>query len=220
MRSFILAISLALTSSAALAADLPLPVKAPSLFGAPCVVSPLSCTGFYTGVFLDGVATNLDIIGSGIGNSVFASGAIPGVTVGWQYALGSLYFAAEAGIGDQISTSANIGGVSGNQNGLFGYQEVQAGLALAGLLDTAGAVAPAVPSALTGRVIAPFGIIGIAERPFGNGLIGGAGIKFDFTTHVIGAIKYEYVNYSGGVTVNNAKFTNENLVALQVLYKF
>lgn len=218
MKKIILALSLLIAGFSAANAQI---VTKSAVVSSACVVSPLSCTGFYVGAGLGGVATNFDLVGSGISNSVFAGGAIPFFNAGWQYAAGSMYFAVEAGIGDQFSTNASVNGVSGNQNGVFGFQEVQAGLSLAGLLDITTTPIVSVPTALSNRVIAPYLHLGIAERPWGNGVESGAGVKFDLTSHVMLDIKYTYVDYTGGAANNGpAHFNAENIVSIGAEYKF
>ena len=224
MRNFLVGLlGLALVAFAAPAAHAqtaPIVTKSGPNYG-PCTVSPLSCTGFYVGAGLGGIATNFDLVGSGISNSVFAGGALPFINVGWQYAYGSIYFAIDAGVGDQFSTSVNVNGVSGNQNGVYGYQEVQAGLSLAGLLDVTTTPLVSVPSVLSNRVIAPYLHLGIAERPWGNGVESGAGVKIDLTSHVLLDIKYTYVDYTGGAANNGpAHFNAENIVSIGAAYKF
>lgn len=217
MKKALLALLL-LSPGGAMAADLAIPTKSVA-WGSPCVVSPLSCTGFYAGAFIGGVATNIDIIGGGLNNSLFAGGEIPGVNVGWQYASGNYYFAVEAGIGDQFSTGGTVNGVTGNQNGFFGYQDVQAGLALAGLLGTQTPVP--IPTGLASQVIAPYVSLGIVERPWGEGASAGAGVKIDLTQHMMLDLKYRYINYNGAAQNNgNAQFQSENVITIGAEYKF
>jgi opacity protein-like surface antigen len=217
MRKLFLAAATALFTTSAFAADLPIPMKYGATLGSPCTVSPLSCTGFYGGAWLGGVATSIDVLGSGISNSLFASGAVPGINGGWQYATGTYYFALEVGVGDQFSTTAQVNGSGGNQNGVLGYQEIQAGLSLAGLI---GPQTP-VPTNFPFPVIAPYVSIGVAERSWGDGTVAGAGVKYDLTPHIMLDVKYRYINYSGAAQSNgNARFTNENIVSIGAEYKF
>jgi opacity protein-like surface antigen len=220
MRKYLIAATLVVCASPAFSQTSPIVTKAPAYtFGSPCTVSPLSCTGFYAGAFIGGVATNIDVLGSGLNNSIFAGGEVPAFNVGWQYAVNNYYFAIEAGAGYQFSTIATVGAAQGNQNGILGYQEVQAGLGLAGLLGTQTPVP--IPSGLASQVIAPYVALGIVERPWGQGMEAGAGVKIDLTQHMLLDLRYRYITYNGAAANNgNAQFNGENIVSIGAEYKF
>jgi opacity protein-like surface antigen len=204
----------------AFAADLTLPVRAPAIAlpdpGSAC--TPTSCSGFYVGGQLAGVGSNADIIGNGVNGSVFAGGGIPMATVGYQYASGNWFFGAEGAVGWQVSTKANIGGVTGNENGFISYQIGKVGGNLAGLFGNSAAPI-AIPPKLANALISPYVLLGAVERPFASGWASGAGATFDIGPHTFVDIKYMYVNY--GPSSNGAfNMKSENLLTAGVNYKF
>jgi len=181
----------------------------------PC--TPTSCTGAYVGGFLAGNGTNADIIGSGLSGSVFAGGGIPGMVAGYQFANGSYFLAAEAGIGWQINVGSTINGVNTSETGYMAYEGIKVGGQLAGILGTQASTT--IPTVLTARLISPYVIVGAVERPFANGWMTGAGATFDLTPTLFLDIGYKYINY-GATTAGALQFSSENLVTVGLDYKF
>jgi len=204
-----------LISAPVMAADLAL--KAPSFTATgPC--TPTSCTGLYVGGNLSGNGTNADIIGSGLSGSVFAGGGIPGVTGGYQFANGTYFAAAEAGIGWQINVGTAVNGVPDNETGYFAYEIAKVGGQISGLLGTQASAT--IPSALVSRLISPYVLVGAVERPFANGWATGAGATFDLSPTLFLDLRYMYVNYGAGASTGGLTFNNENLVTVGLDYKF
>src|SRR5262249_29833108 len=73
----------------ALAADMP--AKAAAAQPAQPSCTPQVCSGFYIGGNLIGVGSNIDVLGSGINNSVFAGGAMLGANLGYQFWNGRMF---------------------------------------------------------------------------------------------------------------------------------
>jgi opacity protein-like surface antigen len=210
-------LALMLLATPAWATDMP--VKVAPVAGVPDPCTTSQCTGWYVGGGFAGNGTNADILGNGISGSVFAAGAIPFVNGGWQYWNGKLFLAAEVGVGDQL----NIGGLTGNETGVLGYQEVQFGGTLSGILGTNSAPVT-VPTVLSADLISLYVAMGVIERSFANGWETGAGAKFAIAPHLFLDIGYRYANY--GVAAQaispalTATYNNENLVRISVNYKF
>lgn len=204
----------------AFAADLPVaaPVD-PNANGLnPCL--PISCSGFYVGGNLIGVATNANIIGNGVNGSVAAGGQSIGGQGGYQFANGSWFWAAEVSADYTVNGNPNVTGGSPPKY-LFG-EHVKIGTSLANLL---GLVMPAtgtpnVPSALASKVISPYLLFGAAQRSWGTGWQSGAGVEFALTKNWFADVRYSYINY-GNATISPTQSSNaENLVTVAVNYKF
>ena len=118
MRKILLATTILALATSAQAADMV--TKAAPLAAAtasPC--TPTQCTGAYAGL--------------AVGNGIFAGDA------GYQFSNETAFLGAEAGIGAQLYTDANL---VANENGLFSYQILKAGGSLSGLTGAT----PAAPS--------------------------------------------------------------------------
>lgn len=215
---------LAMLSSAALAADLP--VKAvPFVASSPCQVAtastPLSCSGWYLGGGLAGQGSNADIIGSGIVGSVFAAGITPTFDAGYQYIQGNWLFGAELDIGYSVGTNATINGIGNGFNGFRIGEVFKAGGNLAALLGTQTPIT--VPASLSNSVLAPYVHVGTTQwqlpGAWANGISSGAGIEGDIGPHLFWDLRYTYTNFSaaraGGLLIND-----DNSVLGMINYKF
>lgn len=180
--------------------------------------TPTSCSGPYLGGSLGGAGSNLDVIGSGLNNSVFAGGGLPMVQGGYQFANGTWFFAGEAGGGYQVSTKATVGGVTGGENGFLFYEIVKVGGNLSSLLGNQSSPIT-VPASLTSALISGYFLTGAVERQFASGWATGAGAVVAISPHSFIDIKYMYVNY--GPSSNGAvNFNSENLLIAGFNYKF
>jgi hypothetical protein len=191
---------------------------------APCQVAtattPLSCSGFYAGVGIGGVGSNVDIIGNGINGSVFAGGATPVIDFGYQYVQGNWMFGAEAIVGYQTATSSTLNGVGGNVNGVRTFELVKAGGNLGALLGTQAPIT--IPPQLANALIMPYVTIGAAQHQlagaWANGLASGAGAGFDIGPRAWIDLKYLFTNYNSA-TSGALKLPNDNLVLVSFNYK-
>jgi opacity protein-like surface antigen len=217
MKKLLLASAAALLATSALAADLPPQITkaSPVLAGSAC--TPVACSGFYAGGTFGGVGTNLDIIGSGVNNSLFAGGGITALDVGYQYANAQMILGLEASVGYQFQTSASVNGVSGNASGLFAYQIGKLGGNISALFG--GQPPVTIPPQLAATQIGLYALVGAVERQFANGWATGAGAMFDIGPHSFVDLKYMHVQY-GPSTHGQAQLSNENLVLVGLNYKW
>lgn len=128
------------------AADLPTkaPVAAPS-----CTIS--QCSGWYAGVALAGVMTNVDVIGQGVNNSILAGGAIGDLHAGYQIWNGTFFAAIEGAVGMKSAPQGS------DQNGeAFGMVLGKFGLAFAGILGNP--TAPSTPTQSPFSITLPAGL--------------------------------------------------------------
>lgn len=200
---------------AAHAADMPMLKAAPA---APsCTVT--SCSGWYIGAHLDGMGTNADILGSGLGGSIFADGGALGVQGGYQLWNGNFFAAIEVGGSYYIPASGQPIGISSR---FTGTEFVKLGYGLSGLF---GAAAPTpsqgpVPvfNTLQANLISPYILFGGDTRSWGTGWAGGAGAEY-----TLGGgynLFAEYFHASFNKTTDGAVVNADNVVRLGVNRKF
>ena len=195
MRKLLLATVFVAAATAVQAADMvtkAAPLAAAASTSSPC--TPMQCTGAYAGL--------------AVGNGIFAGDA------GYQFWNGTAFLGAEAGIGAQLYTDANL---VANENGLFSYQILKAGGSLSGLTGATPAAPSGTPS-LTANVIAPYAFAGAVERQIGpsiaSGWAIGGGVEYAISSHLFADVKYFYNSYS------NTSITNESLILAGANYKF
>jgi opacity protein-like surface antigen len=144
-----------------------------------------SCSGFYAGFNIQGIGSNLDILGSGINNSVFAGGGFIGGTAGYQFWNGQFFLAGEVNGGINV----NPGGVAGavGSHSLEGNVLLKAGVGLSNLIGIGqpGTVGAGTPSqginlaVIPGTALmSPYAVIGDSFKQGGNGWTMGAGTMF------------------------------------------
>lgn len=183
----------------------------------PC--TPVSCTGPYGGVQIGGNGTNLDIIGSGLNNSVFAGGAVAGVKAGYQYTDTKWILGAEASVNYQFQSNATVNGVSGNTSGMFSYEVVKIGGNVSGLLGNSAPIT--VPPSLANSQIGLYGLAGPCQRQFKtSGWCSGGGGEFDISTHIFVNIDYIHAQYGAGTLNGLAAVSSEDRVMTGLNYKF
>ena len=211
----------------AFAANLPLPaLEAPAVSS--CTLT--SCSGFYVGGNVVGAGSNMDILGSGISNSVFAGGGAIGMTAGGQLWNGK-FFAGFEGFADyDVATNLQVTPGMGNQNRyLFGVI-AKAGIGLNGLFGGV-ATAPAtpgqspipisIPASIASALLSPYVAIGEVWRPWGAGWATGAGADFILSQNWNLDLKYLHATYNGGAIVNPGQAQKtDNLIFVGLNYKF
>lgn len=206
------------------AAELAVP-KIPRLVNvprAPCTM--LTCSGWYAGVSIIGVGSNVDILGSGIRNSVFADGAALGLVGGYQVWEGNYFFAAEIGGAYQAAGNPVLAGR--DRPRWITWQLVKFGGLLSGLFSgdqTTPTQTPdpiTIPQKLAASLLSPYVQLGFVERPWGAGWATGAGAEFIIAPGWNADLSYLYVEYDGAAVNPAQHFNNENLIKLSVIRKF
>lgn len=221
--------ALVLLATPAFAADVnPLAniVKAP--VAAPCTTT--GCAGFYVGLDVTGIGTNLDVIGSGVNGSLNANGTLLGGHVGYQTWNDRWFGAVEAGCSYDVAQNVSaIGGT--NSNRFLCTEVVKGGGLLQQLLGTQfGSVSTAapsqgplpftVPAALSGALITPFVTVGAAQRYQKNGFVAGAGAQFLLSANWNVGLEYMHINYNKGQVATGQVLDTENLIRLSLNYHF
>lgn len=191
----------------------------------PCAVgttaTPTSCSGWYVGAGIAGNGTNANIIGNGINGSVFAAGAMPFASGGYQYVQGNWTFGVDLKGGYQTSTQATVNGVGSNANGARFIEMFRAGGNVAALMGTQTPIS--VPPMLANSLLTLYAEVGSAQRQlvgsWANGVASGAGALFDVGPHSFLDLEYVNIQYNGAQTVGQT-LGSENLLLLSYKYKF
>jgi hypothetical protein len=104
MKKLLLAACATFVSLTAQAADLSTkaPVAAPIAY-----CTPQNCSGLYGGFGFVGTGTNLDIIGGGLNQSIFAAGGTIKVQGGYQLWSGNWFAAIDLSLGGEFTTTNN-----------------------------------------------------------------------------------------------------------------
>jgi hypothetical protein len=176
---------------AAHAADVPpLPTKAPQYRYAvpkPKLTPPgcttNQCSVWFLGAGIYGAGGNMDIIGQGLSNSIFADGAAVGLDVGGQYWMNGIFLGAENILGYAFGPSSSVNAASANVTGGLDIAWFEAGGSLGDLFGS-GATPVAVNNALISDLISPYFGTGPAVA-FGGSSLGsktfwteGAGLRY------------------------------------------
>jgi hypothetical protein len=151
----------------AFAADMA--VKAPPIIPTPVVCTTNQCTTLFGGVTLLGMGSNIDIIGQGISNSVFADGGMVAATVGGMYWNNGIFLGAENMTGWAFGSPASVNGTGVTIQGGLDIFWMEAG-GLLSLFGNGGSPV-AVNSALASDLISLYCGTGPAQ-PFGNSSLG------------------------------------------------
>lgn len=227
MKKALVALAL-LVPLGAQAADLPVlpPLKAPLLPSTLCTTT--SCSGFYVGVDLTGMGSNLDILGSGLNGSVFAGGMMIGGHAGYQLWNGAYFAAVEAGCAYDMMQNLNaIGGTPNNR--FLCMEKVKAGAQLAGLfgvgtgaqaVPSQGPIPINIPALLQNSLMSPFVVLGAAERYSRTGMVTGAGASFVLSSNISTTFEYNHINYNKGNVTPVATLNTEDLVRASIDYHF
>jgi opacity protein-like surface antigen len=201
-----------------MAADLTLRTKAPAYTPPVCTAGAAmtttmaavlpSCSGFYGGFSLQGLGSNLDILGSGINNSVFAGGGIVGGVAGYQFWNGQFFFAGEANLGLDVQTNG-VNSAAGFKNwdaGIF----AKAGIGLSNLIGIGqpGTVGTGTPSQGINLAIipgtslmSPYLVIGESFKNGNQGWTMGAGTEFILAQGWNLDVYYHHINWNSTTAV-------------------
>jgi hypothetical protein len=212
-------------ASGAHAADMAIKVAPRAIPFTQPVCTITLCNTWFVGLGLGGLGSNLDILGSGFDNSVFANGGIPFATVGGQLWANSLFLGFEASAGGIIGTPATVNGASVNTSGGVGWAFFEVGGNLGTLFGSQQPVA--VNNALVADLITPYVLTG-PILPFGNSSLGtqvlwanGAGVRYLLPLQTVTAmldVKYAYANNQS--TSGLASNKSAQLVMASVLFPF
>jgi opacity protein-like surface antigen len=211
------------------AADMP--VKAITMSPPVPACSLLACSGWYIGGNLIGTGSNLDILGGGLSNSVFAGGGAVGVDAGAQLWNGR-FFAAFESFADYetvnnvqvtapgMPTNGNrwmigaVGKFGVGLSGLFG------GVPTAAATPSQSPVPITIPASIANALLSPCVAIGEVWRPWGSGWATGAGADFILSQNWNLDLMYLHVIYGSAVVNPGEVQKTDNLIKTALHYKF
>ena len=184
-----------------------LAVKAPAVAAPVCTLQ--GCSGWYAGMGLTGIGTNANIIGNGIGGSIFAAGGEIDVHGGYQFWNGTYFAAAEVGIGNVFQPNQSLSTLG--KTSITGYEIVKLGYGLQGLFNVstapaAGSQAPTainIPASLAQSLISPYILMGAQQRAGISQWINGAGAEFLLASQWNADLRYTYASPTGGLPSDN-----------------
>jgi hypothetical protein len=217
MKRLLLGMLAAGLSASAYAADLPKPLlKAPV---APVACNLTQCNVWFIGAGIFGAGSNIDIIGQGISNSVFANGGLVMADVGGQMWYNNMFLGAENMAGWAFGSPSSINGASTTMQGGLDVFWMEAGGSL-GTLFGSGAQPVQINSALASDLISLYVGTGPAQ-PIGNSSLGtksfwttGAGARYliPAPSPILLDIKYIFGNNQNNVGL----VSNKNLQVVGV----
>lgn len=170
---------------------------------APANCSVADCSGWFAGFNIAGVGSNLDILGSGINNSVFAGGGMIGLNGGYQLWNGQFFAAAEL----MADADFNAGGINNPNNDKFFVAGLgKFGVALGNVLGIGAPGSNPTPSqaplnlaVIPGTaLLSPYVIGGGAWRKGRTGWVTGAGMEFLLAKGWNLDVSYMHINYQAG----------------------
>lgn len=188
--------------------------KALDLLKAPAPSLPVCsvnyCNGWLVSAALSGVGSNIDVIGQGIQNSVFAGGEIPQIGGGYIRWDGKFLVRASAYLGWQANTNGAVAGRPFDANGFFAAEYVDLGGQLSQLV---GGVSnsPVIPSALQNNVMAEFVRLGSVQRTWGTSGVTGAGVMLNVGPNDFVDLVYTLIGQPNGSN-GNSNVKQENLI--------
>lgn len=216
--AFLLA-PLALQANVAYAADM-VPAKAPIHAKAALTdCSVTDCSGFFAGANVAGIGTSLDVLGSGVNQSLFGGGGLIGAEAEYQLWNGK-YFVSIGAIAD---LDMNVNGTAISQNKFLGAVLVKAGYGLGAVFAPAPTTGGAVLSQLQSALLTPYATLGAV--PFGHqGWITGAGMAFALSPAWLLTLDYLHIAYKSGAVDGNAALQiqqsgADNIVKIGILRK-
>src|ERR1700729_2102140 len=182
MRKLLPFLALAALTGAAFGADLKAPLKAPPK-PTPVVCSLTQCNVWFLGAGMFGAGSNIDIIGQGISNSVFANGGMVLANAGAQAWYNGIFLGAENMVGWAFGSPSSINGAGTTMQGGLDVFWMEAGGSV-GTLFGSGAAPVQIDNALAADLISLYVGTGPAQ-PFGNSSLGtksfwttGAGARY------------------------------------------
>lgn len=213
-----------LASTGAFAADLPPLLKAlpkPT----PVVCSLTQCNVWFLGAGMFGAGSNIDIIGQGISNSVFANGGVAMADVGGQAWYNGIFLGVENMGGWAFGSPASVNGVGTTMQGGLDVLWMEAGGSVGTLLGS-GAQPVQINNALASDLLSLYVGTGPAQ-PFGNSSLGtksfwttGAGARYLIPTArpILLDVKYMFGNNNSNVGLVSNK--NLQLVGVTLMAPF
>jgi len=217
--------ALALTLLAALLPPVPaaaadLPVRA-VLRDAPAVpaCSQAGCTGFRAGINIAGTGSSLDVLGSGLGGSVFAGGGGLGLDLGYQYWDSKWYFAVGA-FGDYVFQNPAAGSAAAPSPGYLFGEFVDIGMPISALFGQTPAAPSGLPSTILNALLAPYVKVGALERPWGTAWATGAGAAFVISSNWLLNVDYIHAQYANAAINPSTSQQTDNLIKVTASYKF
>lgn len=182
------------------------------------------CSGAFVGANVAGIGTSLDVLGSGLNQSVFGGGGMIGAQAEYQLWNGK-YFAAAGAMGD---FSVNTSGAPVSQNKFLGLAYVKLGIGISGVLGapTGTGTVAGISADLQGAMISPYGIVGAV--PFGHqGWASGAGVAFALAPLWELSLDYIHISYKSGEIDNvvaaplaiTAQSNSDNIVRIGIARK-
>ena len=212
MRNLLLA-SVALIALVLPAAAADMAAKAPPLAPVPYLCTTNQCTTLFGGISLLGQGSNIDIIGQGISNSVFANGGMAAGTLGGQYWNNGIFLGVENIAGWSFGAPSSVNGVGVTQTGGLDVFWFEAGGSLGDLFGS-GAAPVTINNALASDLISFYFGTGPAQ-PFGNSSLGtksfwtsGAGARYllpNASRPILLDFKYIYGNNQNNVGLASNK---------------
>ncbi len=214
-----------LAATGASAADLPkLPLKAP-IKPTPVVCSLTQCNVWFLGAGMFGAGSNIDIIGQGISNSVFANGGVVLANVGGQVWYNGMFLGVENMAGWAFGSPSSINGASTTMQGGLDVFWMEAGGSV-GTIFGSGAQPVQINTALASDLLSLYVGTGPAQ-PFGNSSLGtksfwttGAGARYLIPTPrpILLDVKYMFGNNQNNVGLVSNK--NLQLVGVSLMAPF
>ena len=211
MQKLLSSVALLALCASADAADI-LKLKAPAYVQPVCsagsaTMTP-SCSGFYLGLNVQGIGSNLDILGSGINNSVFAGGGLVGLDAGYQFWNGTFFLAGE-GQFDYDFQGSGLNAEPFNQR-WSGDVLAKAGVGLSNILgigqpNTTGPATssqgPISLAVIPGTAfMSPYAVVGGAFKNNQQGWITGAGAEWILAQGWNLDIFYHHINWNATPT--------------------
>lgn len=193
-------IALLLSSSAAFAADLTLPVKAPVLPKVACNLQ--TCTGFFFGGNIANAGGNLDVLGTGL-TGLAQNGFGIGVQAGYEFYNGQWYAAllADVDYDASLNAGANAIPVAFKDRLTYGVKaRLGYSLAQAFGASVTGTATPTLPQQFLSSLMTPYAVIGEEWRHGQPSLVSGAGAEFLLATNITATAEYLRYTYGQGGT--------------------
>jgi hypothetical protein len=203
-------------------------VKAVPLAPQPVLCTTNQCSVLFGGINLLGQGSNIDIIGQGVSNSIFANGGMVGGTVGGQYWNSGIFLGVENMAGWSFGSPASVNGTGVTQQGGLDVLWFEAGGSLGDLFGS-GAAPVTINSALASDLISLYFGTGPAQ-PFGNSSLGtksfwtsGAGARYllpNASRPILIDFKYIYGNNQNNVGLADNKNVQFVGVGLYMPFKY
>jgi opacity protein-like surface antigen len=168
------------------------------------------CEGPYLGANIVNAGANFDVIGQGL-TGLASNGIMGGLHAGYEFWNDQLFAAIEADV--EYDVTANNGGVGTGLSGQYALGgQVKLGYTLAQLFGAAasGQAVPTLPQQLLSSLISPYIAIGVWDRPWGAGLLTGAGVQALIAQNWTLDAEYFHVNYNNAQVNPNTSEQSEN----------